>query len=525
MKSSTALGFVIFAAVPMGLLFWKLKDINTSYVKRSEDLSLESVVQELESLKLKSSRLEDENNNLMHQISIEKENLASLIKEKEGLELKLENYRDAGSPDLGDREWTAEELKARKKIEELSLKIRELPTKRKLKYRYADWEVMASGFSKMPGMANPEDASFQSRAYSAMGFVNPGTDVRARTLDLLKGQLGAAVYIGDDTIFLNEDSSIANASDGAAVAIEIARALQDQHFELNTSLDDWLYNDDAKLALWAVAAGDTNLFKIRYQLQSNISSTGITQAATRMSRQQFELIPAFIREYYLFPFSLGDRFCQTLYDKDRWQSVNNAIARPPQSTSEILHPELFNSSDYPEPERFRWNINAIEIDGVNPIWNNVAGELAIALLLNQSDFLQRMAELGQPDIINMPELVSKGIDHFSERDGSIAAAGWSGDRYLVYPNGNGEGGDDHVFWMTKWMTKKDTKEFYDAIIKSTQFRRGVKLTESKDEMVSSETDQRFISVKIVDDNMVRIIDAADKSFADKIIEKFEKSSS
>ena len=82
MKSSTALGFVIFAAVPMGLLFWKLKDINTSYVKRSEDLSLESVVQELESLKLKSSRLEDENNNLMHQISIEKENLASLIKKK-----------------------------------------------------------------------------------------------------------------------------------------------------------------------------------------------------------------------------------------------------------------------------------------------------------------------------------------------------------------------------------------------------------------------------------------------------------
>ena len=75
------------------------------------------------------------------------------------------------------------------------------------------------------------------------------------------------------------------------------------------------------------------------------------------------------------------------------------------------------------------------------------------------------------------------------------------------------------------MTKKDTKEFYDAIIKSTQFRRGVKLTKSKDEMVSSETDQRFISVKIVDDNMVRIIDAADKSFADKIIEKFEKSSS
>ena len=188
----------------------------------------------------------------------------------------------------------------------------------------------------MPGMATVEESSFQSRAYAAMGFVNPGTDVRSRTLDLLKGQLGAAVYVGNDTIFLNEDSSIVNSSDGSALAIEIARALQDQHFELNTSLDDWLFNDDARLALWALAAGDTNLFKIRYQLQSNLSSTGTTQAATRMSKQQFELIPSFIREYYLFPFSLGDRFCQTLYDKERWQSVNNAIARPPLSTTRIL---------------------------------------------------------------------------------------------------------------------------------------------------------------------------------------------
>ena len=91
-----------------------------------------------------------------------------------------------------------------------------------------------------------------------------------------------------------------------------------------------------------------------------------------------------------------------------------------------------------EPERFRWNINALEIGEKNPIWNNVAGELGIALLLNQSDFLQRMAELGQPDILNMPDLVSKGIEHFSNRDGSKAAAGWNGDRYLVYANGDGK---------------------------------------------------------------------------------------
>ena len=113
MKSSTALGFVIFAAVPMGLMFWNFKGVKTAYLERSE--GFESIERELEAIKLESARLEDVNNNLMHQISIEKENNASLIKEKEGLELRLENYRDSGSPDLGEREWTADELKARKK--------------------------------------------------------------------------------------------------------------------------------------------------------------------------------------------------------------------------------------------------------------------------------------------------------------------------------------------------------------------------------------------------------------------------
>ena len=145
MKSSTALGFVIFAAVPMGLMFWNFKAVKTAYFERSE--GFESIERELEALKLTTTRLEDVNNNLMHQISIEKENVASLIKEKEGLELRLENYRDSGSPDLGEREWTADELKARETIEELAVKIRELPIKRKLKYRYTNWEVMASAFS------------------------------------------------------------------------------------------------------------------------------------------------------------------------------------------------------------------------------------------------------------------------------------------------------------------------------------------------------------------------------------------
>ncbi len=40
MKSTTALGFVAFAAIPIGLLLWNIKELNTSYVKRSVHIDI-----------------------------------------------------------------------------------------------------------------------------------------------------------------------------------------------------------------------------------------------------------------------------------------------------------------------------------------------------------------------------------------------------------------------------------------------------------------------------------------------------
>ena len=525
MKSTTALGFVIFAAIPIGLLLWNIKEVNTSYVKRSVDVDISKLEKEVEDFRLEAAMLKDENNNLRHQLSIERDNAAGLIEETERLELRLANYRDSGEASKDAREWTDEELKTRKEIQDLTSTIRDLPLKRNIRYRLTDWDEMKSALSKMPGGVSEEESESQSRAYSAMGFVTPGVDVRARTLDLLQGQLGAAIYNGEDKILINKDASIKSSSDRTSLALEIARSLQDQHFELMASLNDWLYNDDAKLALWAVAAGDTNLFKIRFQLQSNVSASLTTQGPTKMSREQFERIPSYVREYYLFPFSLGDRFCQNLYDKDRWNSVNEGITRPPLSTSEILHPDLYSKDDRKEPERFRWNVDALDISEEVPIWNNVAGELGIALLLNQSDFLQRMAELGQPDILNMPDLVSKGIEHFSNRDGSKAAAGWDGDRYLEYPKGNANDGTDHVYWRSQWISEKDAEEFFKAVVKSIEFRRKVKLSDDEGEYIFNDPQDRYISVKKLNDNQIRVLDVGNKEFAEELLDKFEPPSS
>ena len=52
----------------------------------------------------------------------------------------------------------------------------------------------------------------------------------------------------------------------------------------------------------------------------------------------------------------------------------------------------------------------------------------------------------------------------------------------------------------------------------------MKLNQSDDEMIYSESGGRYISIILIEDKFVRIIDAGDKKFADKIIEKFESSS-
>jgi hypothetical protein len=527
MNSSAAILSILLA---LGLavvgIFWGINERNGALKSSSEKIAeitrqgrsdFGFLEKDLENSKAETVRLEDENRNLRRQLDIERDSNADLIRQKDRLELRLAGLRNGGESGDQARDWTDDELDRRKSSRELTLAIRELSLKRPLRFRFAEEDGMREALANGSGLVTPENAATQSRAYAAMGFVSPETDVRARMLDLLEGQLGAAFYSGDDTVLFNSKGTTNSANDRTSLAIEITRALQDQHFDLLPALKQWPYNDDARQALWAVAVGDSSLVKIRFQLQDNTPGADqFLQSATKMTREQFERIPAFVREYYLFPFSLGDGFCQKLHEEGRWQRINKGLASPPKSTAQILHPELYLSGKPFNPEPFHWDINALAVAGLQPIWNNVAGELAIALLLNQSDFLEQMAELGQPDILDMPELVSKGIEHFSARDGSKAAAGWYGDRYLVYPSADGEVGSDHVYWRSQWSTAEDAKEFADAITRSLAFRR------KAGGQPGAGKSQRYVSVRQLEGNQVRVIDAATGEFGRALLEKFSE---
>ncbi len=532
MNSSAALLSILLA---MGMaavgIFWGVNernsarrklDVEISKVQRQADKDVGSLLEKLDEANDEKARLEDEVRELGRRLTLEKDTTAELLRARDRLESRLASLEAGGARGESGRDWSDEEIDLRERTETLTVAIRELPLTGPVGYRSVDPDGMRTALAERPGLVveAEAEAEAQSRAYAAMGFVSPGTDVRARMLDLLEGQLGAALYAGDNTVLFNEEGTTRSVHDRTALALEVVRAIQDQHFGLWDALGQWEHNDDARLALWSAAVGDSSLVKIRFQLQDDAAASDeLLQSPTKMTREQFQRIPAFLREYYLFPFALGDRFCQKLHEEGRWAAVGHAVAEPPGSTAEVLHPELYLGDDKLEPEAFRWPIDGLAVGGSEPIWNNVAGELGTALMLNQSNFLQRMSELGQPDVLDMPELVSKGIDHFSNRDGSRAAAGWAGDRYLVYPAEGAEAGDDHVYWRSKWVDEKEADEFYRAIRKALAFRRGVVFGEGDG---WAEGGGRAILVRKIGDDQVGVVDAGDRAFGEALWEKFEE---
>lgn len=537
MSSSTALLALLLALGVGGCgILWGVKNRNAAQLKFERELSrveadavsqLDDLSNELAASEKELQRLQGELADEKRNSSLIEENNTVLLRQRDRLELRItELHARAGVHESGERQWSDPELDGRIRAEDLAFAIRELKLSGPPKYTFSSWDKMRAALGDGPLVVAADVASNQSRAFGTIGFVNPGTDVRERTLDLLEGQLGAALFVGENEILFNTEGNTQSVHDRTALAVEVVRALQDQHFGLFKKLSEPVYNEDARNAIWALAAGDSNLVRIRFQLQDTaVAADELLQSPTRMTKEQFQRVPAYIRETFLFPLKLGETFCQRLHEKGKWGELNLALSEPPMTTAEILHPELFLGSQRFEPQVYAWQPEITKVSGQEPIWNNVAGELGIALMLNQSNFLEEMAKLGKPDMLDMPELVSRGSEHFAAQEGSKAAAGWKGDRYLVFANdskkGAGEDGSDHLLWRSQWQDSAQADEFSAGIRRALGFRYKAEdpLVEAATADAFSTLGGRSISVSRIGENEVLVINAGSADFAKALATK------
>jgi len=143
-------------------------------------------------------------------------------------------------------------------------------------------------------------------------------------------------------------------------------------------------------------------------------------------------VPTYIRNGLLFPYDEGATFVGKLIEEGGFDRVNKALADPPVSTEQILHPDkyLLTPRDEPLPVT------------IPPLTSTLGAGWTYADTgtLGEFDFSEILRENGA----GAP---------------ADSADGWGGGKYDLYQNGN----NALLFIDSRWDTASEANEFYNAM--------------------------------------------------------------
>jgi hypothetical protein len=169
----------------------------------------------------------------------------------------------------------------------------------------------------------------------------------------------------------------------------------------------------------------------------------------------YDSAPDFMKEDFIFPYTYGQTFVDSLYQEGGWEAVDAAYADVPVSTEQILHPEL-----YPQDKPI-----AVEMPDLLPVLGEGWSELDRNVMGEWYTYL----------------ILAKGVDTAAQTEAEIAfeaAAGWGGDAYTVYHNE--ETGETVVVIDWLWDSQRDASQFAEAFVSYADARFGVSGDEQGD---------------------------------------------
>lgn len=319
------------------------------------------------------------------------------------------------------------------------------------------------------------DRENDKRVLVAFGLMGPDDDLGQLYGDLLGEQVAGYYDPATDEMVVVSDGTPddeISASDQVTYAHETVHALQDQHFNLETYLDDGENaSDDQSLAITSLIEGDATAAQIEFLISNPTLLVQLNDEirGSDASTEALDNAPAIISETLLFPYDQGQVFVSALKDEGGWSTVNEAFASPPLSTEQILHPEKY-------------------FQGENPVEVEVP-DVASALGTGWTAFdTDTMGEFQTSLILDEGEV--------SSSDAEDAADGWGGDRYTVV----GTSDQTVILWNTVWDTDDDAAEFAGTLVE----RETGRLNASADENGSVtiiESDQGVVEVRVDGDSV------------------------
>ncbi|MGD0018800.1 MAG: hypothetical protein ABSD62_06055 [Candidatus Limnocylindrales bacterium] len=190
----------------------------------------------------------------------------------------------------------------------------------------------------------------QSRLFAHLGLLPTGASLEQLELDLNSGQ--AIGFYDPDTkqLYLLSQSGTIGPEQQLTFSHEFTHALQDQNFGLDKLAIDTVDQGDRDLARTALPEGDATLSMTQWATAhmsvADLLSVSLS-AGSGAQNDQLNNAPAILREDLMFPYLDGLDFIQGVYSRGGWAAVDKLYAKPPSSTSQILHPDLYTKGIEP----------------------------------------------------------------------------------------------------------------------------------------------------------------------------------
>jgi hypothetical protein len=239
-----------------------------------------------------------------------------------------------------------------------------------------------------------------------------------------------------------------NALEQWTYAHEFMHALQDQHFQLGL-ITDATTGFEGDMALRALAEGEAELVQDYYLDWGYFSESDQIEMFNESNKlYDFAFVsdpgyfPHALTNAFIFPYTTGRDFAETLFIRNGWDGLNAAWENLPQSTEQIIHPDRYFAGDAPQ----------------------------IVTLPPLTDTLGTGWSLAEEAVLGEFYLREYLMQQLADDDVDTAATGWGGDRYAVYWH---EESDDLVLVLrTGWDSSSDADQFLTAYTRYTDARYG-----------------------------------------------------
>ena len=300
-----------------------------------------------------------------------------------------------------------------------------------------------------------------------VGLIPEGCDLRKNILDLLQSQVEGFYDTDTKTFYMVKRSAATYKSllQRTLIAHELTHALDDQYLDLSKLIEEGERLEDRDMARSAVAEGSATSTMTHYLLRAQgTGQEAMTELQQYMQEESarnkvFTDMPPYFQTMMasyvcgLGFLTKGNVLAMALPGgKDVGEEMIAAAKDPPNSTHEILHPEVYwdpAKREKPVLVADKEVEAAVALPGFQVIGHDVFGELNAAVLTTPRD--------------RKPDLMKMGLAAYWTNP---VASAWAGDRFFLLAPGK-DIKNAKAVWVTVWNSPDARDSFvktYDACV-------------------------------------------------------------